>query len=69
MIKSRVIQNPITTVTGLVLIILGGIGLYVKLDITLCEVVISTGLGLIISKDNWFKPTQNETKPKRYKSD
>lgn len=52
----RITQEPYTTAVGFVLIGVAMIGLYLELDATVCGTIATAGIGLVVSKDNWFKP-------------
>ena len=60
---NRIKDNPISSISGLVLVIIGMIGYYFKIDSTICTFVIVAGVGLLGSKDTIFGVTNNKPKP------
>ena len=56
---NRITKNPITTVAGLLLVILGLYAYYMEVEATVCSMVVLGGLGLLGAKDTIFnKPNK-----------
>lgn len=60
---NRITKNPITSIGGLILVIIGMVGLYFEIDSTVCSMVIIGGLGLLGAKDTIFGFTNHKPKP------
>lgn len=60
---NRITKNPITSIGGLILVIIGMVGYYVEIDATVCSMVIIGGLGLLGTKDTIFGGTNHNSKP------
>lgn len=60
---NRIKDNPITSIGGLILVIIGMGGYYVGIEATVCSMVIIGGLGLLGAKDTIFGSTNHKPKP------
>lgn len=50
-LKAKIIDNPFTSIPGIILIVLGIYRIYQGLDTTESLAIIATGSGLLLSKD------------------